>query len=74
LSARQVFFPTSWGTFATIADIVAAIEQATIDGVDVINVSAGADEDHDTLSTPLQLAVMNAGQIWCGWWCVHANV
>jgi len=68
-SARQVL----WGGSGTTADIIAGIEQATIDGVDVISMSLGAPSVYDTLSDPMQLAVMNAGEAWC-MWCVYASV
>jgi len=61
-SARQVLWESGLGSNT---DLIAGIEQATIDGVDVISMSLGYDGEYDTLSSPQQLAVMNAGETCC---------
>lgn len=50
-----------WGGSGTDPDIIAGVEAAILDGVDVLTASLGANAEFDTMATPVQVAYMNAG-------------
>lgn len=51
-----------WADECFDADILAAVDSAIADGVDILSVSLGADYEWDTMATPGQIAYMNAGE------------
>ncbi|MBO4258130.1 S8 family serine peptidase [Streptomyces griseorubiginosus] len=60
-AARVAAYRVCWSTGCWDVDIIAALEKAVADGVDVINYSLG-DSELDPANTPLFLAMANAAK------------
>jgi hypothetical protein len=50
-----------WAGGGYNSDVIAAVEAAVVDGVDVLSASLGDDTAWDTMSDPVSVAYMNAG-------------
>ncbi|CAI7881965.1 unnamed protein product [Closterium sp. NIES-53] len=61
LAVYKVFWADSYGTYASDADIVAAVDHAVADGVDVLSLSLGGSNPQDSYFT--DVAFLNANAV-----------
>ncbi|CAI5940348.1 unnamed protein product, partial [Closterium sp. NIES-64] len=63
LAAYKVFWADSYGTYASDADIVAAVDSAVADGVDVLSLSLGGANPQDNYFTDVAFLNTNAAGV-----------